>query len=289
MSAESKVARWAPKVRLVSILVAVIAFVMIARTLPLKEMMDALRTWVEQLGVWGPLAYVLVYVLATIFMLPASLLTIAAGTIFGLWLGTAVVSVGSTVGAACAFLIGRYLLRDRVADMVSSRPKLKAVDDAIEEGGWRIVGLLRLSPAIPFNLQNYLYGLTPVGFWPCILASWVAMLPGTFLYVYLGFIGGEAVGGGEGRSVWEWVAMVVGLLATVAVTVYVTKLAKGKLDEQTQVDEAAEEESEDDEPEAEGFPTSTIVTVVVALALVGAAVYVQANPEALRDLIISSP
>ncbi len=286
MSGESNTARWAPKVRLVSIVVALAAFLMIARTLPLKEMMDALRTWVEQLGVWGPVAYALVYVVATIFMLPASLLTIAAGTIFGLGLGTAVVSVGSTIGAACAFLIGRYLLRDRVAAMLASRPKLKAVDDAIAEGGWRIVGLLRLSPAIPFNIQNYLYGLTPVGFVPATLASWIAMLPGTFLYVYLGFIGGQAVGGNEGRSIWQWVAMVVGLLATLVVTVYVTKLAKRKLDEQTQVDEveAAEANAARDAP-TPGFPTGTLITAVVALVLVGVAMYLQANPDALRNLL----
>lgn len=285
MSGESNVARWAPKVRLVSILIAVVAFLMIARTLPISEMVAALRGWVEELGVWGPVAFAVVYVVATVLMLPASLLTIAAGTIFGLALGTAVVSVGATTGAACAFLIGRYLLRDRVARMMASRPKLKAVDDAIDEGGWKIVALLRLSPAIPFNLQNYLYGLTPVGFWPCTLASWVAMLPGTFLYVYIGYTAGQVVGGGRERSIWEWLALAVGLLATVAVTVYVTRLAKRKLDERTQVDEVAAPAEVEAQAAAAGFPTGALVSAAIALLLAGVAVYVQANPDALRNLL----
>lgn len=118
--------------------------------------------------------------------------------------------------------------------MAQSNRHFAAIDQAIAEGGWKIVALLRLSPAIPFNLQNYLYGLTPVAFWPYVLASWIAMLPGTFMYVYLGHLAGSAIAGDRQRSPLQWALLVVGLLATVAVTVYVTRLAKRKLNEQVE-------------------------------------------------------
>ena len=136
-----------------------------------------------------------------------------------------------------AFLIARYVARNKVAERAHSNRHFGAIDRAIDEGGWKIVSLLRLSPAIPFNLQNYLYGLTPVRFWPYVLTSWLAMLPGTLLYVYIGHVTGAAVGGQRERSTMKWAMLAIGLLATVAVTVYVTRLAKRKLKEQ--IDEVA--------------------------------------------------
>jgi uncharacterized membrane protein YdjX (TVP38/TMEM64 family) len=105
------------------------------------------------------------------------------------------VSVAYTTAAALAFLISRHVARDRVRRKVEVSPKLAAVDEAIGEQGWKIGALLRLSPAVPFSLQNYLYGVTGVRFWPAVLASWVAMLPGTFMYVYLGSLGKTAAAG----------------------------------------------------------------------------------------------
>jgi len=287
MSVEESLKRWAPKLRLVSILAALVAFLIIARALPLKALSESFGTWVESLGVWGPVIYGAVYVLATVLMIPASVLTLAAGAVFGLGLGTVVVSLASTTGAACAFLLGRYLLRDKVARTIEARPKLKAVDDAIAEGGYKIVALLRLSPAVPFNLQNYLYGLTPVGFWPCVLASWLAMLPGTFLYVYLGYTAGQVVAGDAGGSIGKKVALGVGLLATVVVTVYVTKLAKRKLDERTRVEASAGAVAQAAEPEAsspQGWPVGALVTAGIAAVLVATAAYVNLHPEAVEAL-----
>ena len=106
-------------------------------------------------------------------------------------------------------------------------PRFEAIDRAVREGGWKIVALLRLSPAVPFTLQNYLYGLTGIRFWPYLLTSWLAMLPGTFLYIYLGHLGRagvEAASGERSRTPAEWAMMIVGLLATVAATVYITRL-----------------------------------------------------------------
>ena len=115
--------------------------------------------------------------------------TVAAGALFGSVVGVVVVSLASTTGAALAFLVARYLARDAVLRWVRRNPRYDAIDRAIGEGGWRVVALLRLSPLVPFNLQNYLYGLTAIRFWPCVLTSWAAMLPGTVVYVYLGHAG----------------------------------------------------------------------------------------------------
>lgn len=189
----------------------------------------ALQAWIRALGPWGPVALGLVYIAGTILLVPASALTLLAGALFGLGIGTLTASIASTTGAALAMLIGRYLARDRVVRLIAGRPRLAALDQAIDEGGWRIVALLRLSPAIPFNLQNYFYGLTSIRFWPCVLTSWVTMLPGTFLYVYLGQLTGDVVSGQRTKSPYEWVALGVGLLATVVVTVYLTRLARRRL------------------------------------------------------------
>ena len=119
-----------------------------------------------------------------------------------------------------------------MAAIAARNRRFGAIDRAIGEAGWKIVALLRLSPAVPVNLQNSLYGLTPIRFWPYVLTSWIAMLPGTFLYIYLGHVTGTALGGDRTRTTGEWVMLVVGLLATVVVTVYITRLARRKLNEE---------------------------------------------------------
>ncbi len=201
------------------------------RMLPIEQAMSALKNWIAELGFWGPVVFVLLYVVATILFVPGTILTFVAGAMFGLMRGTILVSAGSTIGAAFAFLIARYVAREKVVEMAKGNRRFDAIDRAIGEGGWKVVGLLRLSPAIPFNLQNYLYGLTPVRFWPYLATSWIAMLPGTFLYVYIGHVTGAVVGAERERSMLEWGMMVIGLLATVVVTVYVTRLAHRKLNE----------------------------------------------------------
>jgi uncharacterized membrane protein YdjX (TVP38/TMEM64 family) len=207
------------------------------RTVPVGLLFAELQAWIETLGAWGPLVFAAIYVLATVLLLPASLLTLAAGAMFGLGLGFVTVSFASTTGATCAFLIARYAARGKVERWAQSRPKFQAIDRAIDEAGWKIVALLRLSPAIPFNLQNYLYGLTSLRLGPYVLTSWIAMVPGTFLYVYLGHLAGiaamNASDGGRQRTVWEWGLLAVGVVATIVVTVYLTRLAQAQLREIT--------------------------------------------------------
>ncbi len=264
-TASGKGARW---VRLLSILVIVGSLLAITRLMPMGRLTDFLSAAVQDMGVWGPLVFALVYMLATIFMLPGSPLTLASGAIFGLAWGTAAVSVGSTTGAAMCFLIGRYFARRSVEQKMSGSKTFKAVDRAVSEGGWKIVALLRLSPAVPFNLQNYLYGLTAIRFWPCVLASWVAMLPGTFMYVYLGYIGragvAAAAGEGGGKTPAQWAMLGVGLLATIAVTIYVTKLARRAIARQTDNIDEATDISQDAAAKPAQKPASRWVTAVYA-------------------------
>ena len=264
-------------VRWLSILFILAALLVIVRALPIGQVMEAMKGWIGGLGIWGPVVLALVYVVATVLFVPGTILTLAAGALFGLVVGTITVSIGSTLGAALAFLIARYVARDKVAAIAGRHRNFGAIDRAIDEGGWKIVAMLRLSPAIPFNMQNYLYGLTPVRFWPCVVTSWLAMLPGTFLYVYLGHVTGAAVGADRERTTAEWVMLAVGLLATAAVTVYITWLARRKLQEQmkeTAEDSKASPNDDNQRAESETPPLrNTIILASVALVLVGAAAY----------------
>ncbi|MCG8468604.1 MAG: VTT domain-containing protein [Gemmatimonadetes bacterium] len=192
---------------------------------------ERLREWVSGFGMAGPLVYGLVYALAVVFLAPASALTSGAGVAFGLGVGTATVVLSATVGASLAFLIGRYLLRSRVERWLSGRAKLSAIDRAVESQGWRVVALTRLSPAFPFNVQNYFYGLTGVGFWHYAIASLFAMAPGTLLYVYIGVAGAEVAEATGGAASWGRTALLVaGLVATLLVVVVITRVAKRELD-----------------------------------------------------------
>ena len=202
-----------------------------------------LRRWVDGFGPAAPLLYGLAYVVATVLFVPGSALTVGAGVAFGLLWGTVLVSVASTVGAALAFLAARYLLRERVARWVEGRRKFEVVDRAVGEKGWKIVFLTRLSPVLPFNLQNYAYGLTKVSFPGYVLASWVAMLPGTLLYVYLGAAGAQVAAAATGAASWGRTAVqVLGLLATLGVAWMAARIATRALREAADEEAAGEAE-----------------------------------------------
>jgi uncharacterized membrane protein YdjX (TVP38/TMEM64 family) len=179
------------------------------------------------------LLFVALYIVATVCLLPGLILTIAAGAIFGLPLGVAAVSVGSVLGATAAFFIGRTQAREWVAAKVAGWEKFRALDAAIQSRGFWIVLLTRLSPAFPFNLLNYAYGLTSVRPRDYIIGSWIGMFPATVLYVYAGTaaanlsqaLAGNVSTGDSGR-----VLLWIGLAATVVVAVLVTRLARRELD-----------------------------------------------------------
>jgi uncharacterized membrane protein YdjX (TVP38/TMEM64 family) len=193
--------------------------------------------WVKSLGFWGPVAYVLGYAVAAVAFLPGSILTLAAGIVFGLAFGTLWAFVGATLGASLAFLVARYGARSWIERKLEDAPKFKAIDRAVAREGFKFVALLRLSPVLPFNLLNYSLGLTKISFPQYVLASF-AMLPGTLLYVYYGTLIGDlaALAGGakpEGGAE-RWVFLGVGLVATLAVSILLAKKAKQAIAEEVE-------------------------------------------------------
>lgn len=197
----------------------------IGAVVPVDRAGALLRTWAAERGAAGMIGFGAAYVALALLFVPGAALTLVAGAIYGFVWGTIVVSLASVTADAVAFLVARYLARRRVEQLARRHPRFGAVDRAVADGGWRMVALLRLSPAIPYSASNYLYGLTGISFWPYLLASWIFTLPGTCVYVYLGFVGAEAAGG-RSRSAAEWVLLAVGLGATVAATAYITRLAR---------------------------------------------------------------
>ncbi|PCI40407.1 MAG: hypothetical protein COB53_01170 [Elusimicrobia bacterium] len=214
--------------------IGAIAFFIGLRALDAPAHLTHALNWIAGLGPLGPILFILLYITSTVAFLPGSILTLGAGAVFGVVWGSIYVSIASTLGATAAFLVGRHLARDWVEGKLESFPKFKAVDSAVAEGGWRIVGLIRLSPAFPFNLLNYAFGLTQVKLRDYIVASWLGMMPGTVMYVYLGSLAGDLAtlgAGGRAKTPAEWALYGVGLAATIGVTVYVTKIARKALQE----------------------------------------------------------
>ena len=179
------------------------------------------------------------YIAATVLFVPGLLITMAAGVLFGPFKGTVIVSLASVTGASLAFLIGRHLAREWITRKTVDYPRFHAIDEAIGREGATVVFLLRLSPLFPYNLLNYGLGLTRVRFGSYFISSWVGMLPGTFMYVYLGSLTGSiaslASGTGGVKTTSQWTLYGIGLLATIVLTVLVTRIARKALHRQLTV------------------------------------------------------
>lgn len=231
--------RW-PLGRILLVLAVVVALGLAGRRV--GAYIPQFTAWVERLGVWGPVVFVAGYVVAAVAFVPGSLLTLAAGAIFGLAKGVALVFLGATLGAAAAFLVARHLARSAIERRLAGDRRFAAIDRAIGRQGRKIVFLLRLSPLFPFNLLNYGLGLTTVRFRDFVLAS-VGMLPGTLLYVYYGKVAGDvarlAGGGAPAKGTGYYVVLGLGLAATIAVTAVVTRTARRALREATDGDRDA--------------------------------------------------
>ncbi|TVQ06428.1 MAG: TVP38/TMEM64 family protein [Leptolyngbya sp. DLM2.Bin27] len=197
------------------------------------QLVNALA-WIDGLGAIAPLAFILLYIVITVAFVPASVVTLGAGVVFGVVRGSALVFVGAMLGATAAFLVGRYLARGWVASKIADNPRFQAIDDAIAHDGRKIIFLLRLSPVFPFNLLNYSLGLSQISLKDYVIGS-VGMLPGTIMYVYLGSLAGNLATLGADSSQppeatrVQWTIRLVGLIATVAVTLYVTRIARRSL------------------------------------------------------------
>jgi uncharacterized membrane protein YdjX (TVP38/TMEM64 family) len=201
-----------------------------------EDLLRSVLRWMSGVGPLAPLIFIALYIVAPVLFVPGAILSIGAGTVFGLLKGTIYVSIGATLGATCAFLVGRYLARGWVAKRLEGNRKFEAIDRAVAREGWKIVGLARLSPFFPFNLLNYAFGLTSIRLRDYFFATWAGMIPGIVMYVYIGSLVRDVARIGVmpvHRSPAQWTLEVVGFIASIAVAVYVAYVAGNALREKT--------------------------------------------------------
>jgi uncharacterized membrane protein YdjX (TVP38/TMEM64 family) len=200
---------------------------------PQEWLRNALQ-WIDSLGTVGAIAFITIYILATVAFIPGSILTFGSGVLFGVVWGSLYVFISATLGATIAFLVGRYLARGWVAKKIEGNHKFQAIDQAVGKEGLKIVLLTRLSPIFPFNLLNYAFGITGVSLKDYVIGS-VGMIPGTVMYVYMGSLASNLATIGTASQPTnpgvQWAIRIIGFIATVAVTLYVTKVARKALEE----------------------------------------------------------
>lgn len=214
---------------------AIIALLVMGRYFGIGAAFRRALEWISSLGALAPAVFIALYIAACILLLPGSIMTIGSGVLFGVVWGSVYVSIGATIGATCAFLAGRYLARAWVARKLEGNPTFREIDAAVGQEGWKIVGLTRLSPVLPFNLLNYAYGLTRVSLRDYVVATWAGTLPGTVMYVYIGSLAGSlatAAGTSASRAAARWALDVVGFAATVLTALYVGRIARRALAQQ---------------------------------------------------------
>lgn len=207
-----------------------------------QSLIQSTLLWVKNLGSTGIIAFIVIYNLAAILFIPGSLLTLGGGALYGVVWGSFYVFIAATSGATIAFLIGRYVARDWVSQRIQNNAQFQAIDGAVAKEGLKIVLLTRLSPIFPFNLLNYGLGLTRVSLKDYVLGS-IGMIPGTIMYVYIGSLAGDIATLGTVQNLTpqaqtaQWILKILGFLATVGVTVYITKIAKKTLNETVELTE----------------------------------------------------
>ena len=197
------------------LLVVVVAIIILAAKMGVGEKLGALQDWIRSLGVLGPLVFIVVYAVATVAALPGSALSIIAGAIFGPVLGVVTVIFAATLGASLAFLVSRYFARNSIEKWLEGNEKFRKLDELTARHGDIMVAITRLVPLFPFNLLNYGFGLTKVGFRTYVVWSFVCMLPGTILYVVGSAAVAEAVR--EGKVPWLLVLVVAMILGIIVV------------------------------------------------------------------------
>jgi uncharacterized membrane protein YdjX (TVP38/TMEM64 family) len=208
---------------------AIVAVALVALAwylVPAREWLEALQRRLDALGPWGVALFCVVFVACVVALVPGSVLSITAGLTYGLW-AVPIAVLGATAGASIAFLIARHVVRDTVDGWIGRSRHLRAVEDAVNEEGWRVVALVRLSPLLPFNLQNYLFGITHIPFGQYVTATFLGILPGTVFDVYLGSIGSRPL---DEHSPLEWAVIGVGLAATAMLVWLVGRKARAKLE-----------------------------------------------------------
>ncbi|MDJ0973100.1 MAG: VTT domain-containing protein [Planctomycetota bacterium] len=214
-----------PRKKLILGVVVLGALIAIGTLLPIQEYTEAFLAWVRDLGVWGPAIFVVVYAVVVVALLPTWWLSIGAGILFGSGPGLAFAFIAAGAGGWVAFLLGRTVMGETARGWIDDHPRLRAVDREIEKRGWIAALLLRLSPLTPWNVLNYVLGVTRLssrGY----LASLPAMLPVLSLYVILGSTMGQLAAPGEREpGPLEWVMLGIGIVSTIVVTVWLVRVA----------------------------------------------------------------
>jgi uncharacterized membrane protein YdjX (TVP38/TMEM64 family) len=211
---------WKPFALLLFVFVMIVA----AKVFHFGDEIKIVQEWVRSLGFWGPAVFVLIYIIVVIAALPGTALTLMSGAMFGSVTGIISSSLGATLGAGASFLIARYFARESVAKWVSKHKKFKKIDDLTATRGPVIVAFTRLVPLFPFNVFNYAFGLTRVGFWPYLFWSWLCMLPVTILCVV--GVGAFTKTLSEGTVPWPMVAI---LVIVFIIIVFAVRAAKKQL------------------------------------------------------------
>ena len=196
--------------------------------LPLREWIEALQSWLLGLGLTGVLIFVLILIVVTFLPAPDWPLPIAAGYVYGFW-AFPLTYASIAFASVLAFLAARYLLRDKIQPLLNRRPKYRKLDRVVADDGWQVVVLMRLSPIVPFNLQNYALGVTAIPFMHYLTATLIGIAPGIGIYVYFGIFG---KGLGNGPSFFDWVLFGLGVLATIALAILVICKTKTKFAEE---------------------------------------------------------
>ena len=214
--------------QVVSVCLIVAVMFLVARYVPVIDTVAKVEQVLEDTGIAAPIAYPLIIAVCNLLLLPAGILSVGGGFFFGLWWGVLLVSAGSLIGSAGAFVIGRKLGRKRIERVLRHRAKWAHLDEAIEKDGWKIILLSQLHPLFPVSLINYIYGISSIRFWPCMLWTLLGRLPGIFLYVYLGTLGQFGVNLLRGKSnptTFEYVFWVGGLILLFVLTALLGRMA----------------------------------------------------------------
>jgi uncharacterized membrane protein YdjX (TVP38/TMEM64 family) len=211
---------------------AALLFIWLVRIADPRYILRTVLQKIQNLGPLAPLYFILTYILACLTFFPGVILTLGGGVLFGLVKGTFYVSIGATIGAALAFLLSRHLARDWVYAKFSRNDKFRAIDDAVAADGWKVVGLIRLSPVLPFIPMNFVFGLTKIPFTHFVIVTWFSILPMTAMFVYLGSLIGDIAALGSqpmatGKA--KWIVSGIGIAATIIVTFFITRIARRAL------------------------------------------------------------
>jgi uncharacterized membrane protein YdjX (TVP38/TMEM64 family) len=215
--------------RVILLTIFIFLVVWLVRITDARQILRMVLERVNRMGAWAPFWFILTYMVACLVFFPGVILTMGSGILFGVGWGTFYTTVGATLGAASAFVISRYLARDWVRAKLDKYPLFRVVDDAVAKEGWKIAGLIRLSPAFPYIPLNFIFGLTRIPFWQFVLVTYFAIHPLTILFVYLGSLIGDVAELGTkpmASGNMKWVVLGVGLASTAVVTFFVTRMAK---------------------------------------------------------------